>query len=266
MFACDFIFQTAIQNILEFGSKVTTRNDEVLRLTNEIYSFRETPLVSIRRTAWKSALREMEWFLSGSNNIGTLHPTVHKWWKPWINLAGEVAYNYSRQLRKFMGYNGAVDQIQLLIDGITNHPYSRRNVITTWNTSDMVHAPITNCHGTLIQCFVNPEDNTLDMTMCQRSADMMLGVPHNWIQYWAFLLWLAHRTGREVGQLTWFGTDCHIYTPHLDMAKRVVNTKLDLTESPELIYTPTSEDFKAEDFTLSAPYKVIIDEKLEMVV
>ena len=36
----------------------------------------ETPLISVRKTAWKQALQEMEWFLSGSDNIGHLPAAV----------------------------------------------------------------------------------------------------------------------------------------------------------------------------------------------
>src|SRR5690606_12956522 len=112
--------------------------------------FTELPLVTIRKTAVKNALREMEWFLSGSSNINDLHPSVRPWWTPWVDKDGEIKNNYSRQFRK---YGGTLDQISTLIEGMKSHPYSTRNLVTTWNSIEMIDpdTPITNCHGTVIQ-------------------------------------------------------------------------------------------------------------------
>lgn len=248
------------------GDTITTRNSTVKRRVGQQVTFSSTPLVSSRKTAWRSALREMEWFLSGSCNINDLHPSVHPWWQPWADAAGNVCNNYSVQFRAFLGVSGTpVDQIDLLVNGVTSHPYSRRNVITTWNTADMVDGitPITNCHGTVIQAFVDSQ-NRLDLIMYQRSVDLICGLPHNWIQYWAFLQWLAHRGGRQVGRFIWTGGDIHIYGEHLDLAQRILATGE--VAQPELVYTPTSDTFKADDFTLSGPYEPAITEKAVMVV
>ena len=139
-----------------------------------MYTFKSTPLVSTRRTAWLNALREWEWFMSGSNDINNLHEKVHHWWQPWADKEGYINYNYSAQFRGAMGSaldtRGSpieLDQIKYLQDAIKNHPYSRRSVITTWNAADMtaLDCSITNCHGTVIQAFVEPEDNSLHLTI-----------------------------------------------------------------------------------------------------
>ena len=102
--------------------------------------------------------------------------------------------------------------------------------------------------------------------MVQRSADMVLGVPHNWIAQWAVMLWLAYRTGRTPGTVSWLGLDCHIYPDHVDMANRIVKEGLHAVPAPQLVYTPTSEDFKADDFTLDGDYQPLIKENLKMTV
>ena len=261
-------FSIMLEEILTKGSLVLTRNSQTKRYKNLTASFSSTPLLSVRKTAWKNALREMEWFLSGSNNIKDLHPNVHSWWTPWADSKGIINNNYSIQLRSFMGHSGSADSLELLLEGIKHHPFSRRNVITTWNTADMFDkkTPITNCHGSLIQALVEPEDNSLHITMVQRSADMVLGVPHNWIQYWALLLFLASNTGTKPGSLFWHGVDCHIYQDHEQTANSI--TSLDKTniKTPQLIYKPTSSQFKADDFYLEGGYNPIITQKLNMTV
>jgi thymidylate synthase len=260
------------------GAYIKTRNSNTFRVRNFQTTFETTPLICARRTAWKSALREMEWFLSGSNNINDLHPSVHKWWKPWANESGFIHNNYGKQLRSFDGagfgpvkVHNSVDQIQYMIDTLKNNPHSRRNVITTWHTHDMVspNTPITNCHGTVIQAFV--ENGELHITMYQRSADIVLGLPHNWIQYWAFMMWMSVRTGLCAGTLTWIGGDCHIYEDHSELAGHISNVVFDYPNYGKIVpvdlyYIPTSKEFKADDFSLSGDYNPVIKKSPKMIV
>jgi|SRR5581483_5428339 len=273
----DLTYATLIKTILEEGDEIRTRNSNVRRIIGEKVVFNHAPLISVRKTAWKNALREWEWFMSGQSDIRSLHPSVHSWWLPWADENQVVKNNYSEQFRCFVGgiHNHetdsiemiTLDQIEALIDGIKNHPSSRRNVITTWNTAEMFHTqtPITNCHGTVIQAFVDPQ-NRLHLTTYQRSVDVICGLPHNWIQYWAFLLWLAERGGREVGSLIWIGGDVHVYEAHEILAKKIVMEAANVMKTPSLIYDPTSDDFKAEDFKLDCDYSPIITDKAEMIV
>ena len=267
-------YKYILNKIICEGETISGRNGDTESLLGQRLVFYGTPLVSVRRTAWKLALREFEWFLSGSNDINDLHESVRHWWEPWANESGYIHNNYSKQFRDFAGHghNGgarycdSTDQVQYLIDQLKNDPHSRRNVITTWHTHDMVSpkTPITNCHGSMIQVRVN-SSNEIDMIMYQRSADMILGVPHNWIQYHAFMLYLAHQSGRKVGSFTWLGGDCHIYEEHLDIAEEIIDTDTGDVTTPELIYTPTSNDFKADDFKVTG-YKPILKKSPKMVV
>lgn len=269
----DSIYAGLIDNILTNGETIKTRNSVCKRLHSIAYSFSQTPLVSIRKTAWKNALREWEWFMSGSCHVDDLPESVRNWWKPWANEFGLVRYNYSEQFLGSMGAdNREVDQISYLVHGIIKHPYSRRNVITTWNTADMTNTDckITNCHGTVIQAFVS-EDGTLDLTTYQRSADVICGLPHNWIQYWAFLNWLAIRTDKRIGSLNWIGGDIHIYESHIPLARKILDNQYNIVAPiPELHYyisgSDPSWDFKADDFGLRGDYVPLILDKAEMIV
>ena len=270
----DVYFQNLIGNILDYGDAIETRNSKVKRYTNYMCTFHQAPLVSLRRTAWKNALREMEWFLSGSENIKDLHSSVHPWWKPWADEECNVINNYSKQFRRFQGADSGgycveeFDQINYLIGSLKEHPYSRRAIATTWHASDMTSpdTPITNCHGTTIQLFGNT-NGTADMTMYQRSADVMLGLQHNWIQYWALLQYLCARSGRKVGSFTWIGGDCHIYEAHKEAAVELSEAILPSYEKElKLLYTPSDESFKADDFQLDGEYEPLETKKLELIV
>jgi len=261
-------YQDLLGKILGYGSYINSRNSVTKRLGTQMLQFDSTPIITVRKTSWKLALREMEWFLSGSNNINDLHSSVHNWWKPWANEDGTIPNLYGEQLRAFKGKYGFTDQIEYLINNIIKDPYSRRNVISCWNTNDMINKEtnITNCHGSMIQTFIS-SSKVLDLTMYQRSADVMLGVPHNWIQYWALMQYLAHHTGTIVGTFTWLSGDTHIYEDHIPTAIEITKLKLDPNSiNPILTYNPTSDSFKADDFSLIGEYNPIINTKLKMTV
>ena len=247
------------------GGKVTTRNARTFRSLSHQYSFNTAPLVSVRKTPWRLALREWEWFMTGSHNINDLHESVRHWWKPWAVKEIWIPYNYSNQFRHFQGAR-EIDQIAAVVEGIKGHPFSRRNVLTSWNPHDMrrPECPITNCHTSFAQFSVD-NDNKLHYHTIQRSADVIVGLGANWIQSWAFLMWMAHMTGHSVGTMTWSGVDCHIYEAHEQVAIKV-SQAAEPDRRPSLVYSPTSSEFKADDFSLDGPYIPIVTDKVEMIV
>ena len=268
------VYSQLLNKILHGGQLLESRNSKVMGLRNAMIDFGSpAALVTVRKTAWKLALREMEWFLKGSCNINELDKSVRHWWEPWADERGFVANSYGVQFKHSIGHpeqfedNEGFDQVSHTINLLKNDPFSRRNIMTTWNASEMAHpeTPITNCHGTVIQFFGNPDGST-DMTMYQRSCDMLLGVPHNWIQYQALLKYLCHRSGRTPGKFTWIGGDCHIYEKHFSTAQKIAEIKEHKHQSVDLKYTPSGSDFLASDFHIDDVPQPEIVGKLEMVV
>jgi thymidylate synthase len=108
--------------------------------------------------------------------------------------------------------------------------------------------------------------------MVQRSADMVLGVPHNWVQYWAFLMWICKLTDKKIGTFHWHGIDCHIYMDHYNMARRMINefenNKSKLFDIDLCYYNIDKKynKFNYNDFWLSNEYNPIINESLKMTV
>ena len=111
----------------------------------------------------------------------------------------------------------------------------------------------TTCHGTLLQFFVR--DGALGIYHYQRTADMLLGLPHNLMQYWALLLYLARRSGLKVGWIDWQLGDAHIYDDisHTVPAEYIAYRNLPEDYTGDLVYQPSIDDgvFRAADFRLS---------------
>jgi len=255
----DRIYQDLIEQVLKRGDLIETRNHSAYSLIfSESIWFNETPLVTVRKTAWKKALREMEWFLSGDIECPN---ELLDWWRGQLDPDGEYLCGYGHQLRRFFDIPSTFDQIAHLIEGLKHHPYSRRHVITTWNPSEMSkitkindnpNTPST-CHGTILQYFVR--NVKLHVSHYQRSCDILLGAIHNFIQHWALLMWLAKQTGLEVGSMRWLLGDAHVYdeSSHIEVANAIVNCNLyeRTLPPPTLVYHgAVGDEFKASDFEM----------------
>jgi thymidylate synthase len=264
-----------LSTILLEGDVLETRNHSCYSYTDSYtVTFDKTPLVTVRKTAWKFALTEMEWFLSGEAKVPE---KLSKWWIGQTNEVGEYQRGYSQQLRDYTSYNGedrfGFDQIEFLIEALKNHPNSRRLITTTWHPEEMASITSINnnpntpscCHGSLVQYYVR--NGKLKMTVFARSQDVLLGTVHNWIQYWAYLTWLAHRTGYEVGAMTWIFGDAHIYDhpSHVDTARDIIAHSINgYDDGITLEYNPTSEEFKASDFTIKNVPEPIVKSKPQL--
>lgn len=263
MTSANHAYQNLLGDLLRYGDTVHTRNSETLSIVDSMpVIFDTVPLITIRKTAWKMALKEMAWFMSGQSKCPD---ELLSWWDGQLNPDGHYLNGYATQMRnQDIGLSFAFDQIQFLLEGLRNNPNSRRLVMSLWNGYEMAmitevnqnpHCP-TVCHSTLVQLFVR--NGRLYMTSYQRSADVLLGAPHNFCQTWALLLWFAHHSNLRVGTLRWVFGDLHLYSEpsHIKAAKEIVlavpfETNLEMQYN----YSGGTDDhgvplFKAEDFSI----------------
>ena len=258
MTTANSVLHDILDRVINEGKRITTRNSEVYRLPLQSAQFTSLPLVTLKKTAWKKALTEMEWFMSGETKCPEV---LRDWWDGQLNPEGHYLHGYSHQLRYSPRSDGSTfDQIQYILDGLRNNPLSRRLCLTTWNSGDMANITQTNdnpatpssCHLSFAQFYVNP-DKTLDMFVFQRSADLLLGLCHNWVQHFSMLTYFAHHAGLKVGNYSWTGGDCHLYNEpsHIQCAAEIINAHHYIPIRFDLKYTPSEgERFLAKDFSV----------------
>lgn len=156
------------------------------------------------------------------------------------------------------------DQLAFVLSTFMGNTYSARMRMTAWNPNliptDEKIAPwknvatggasLTPCHGDVQFLYRHDEeDNKLKLTvvMYQRSADYMLGVPHNIAQYAFLAHWMAFVTGAEAEELVINYGDVHIYCHHLEDAARQFEIGQVEDSKPVLKLTETSALVKLRD-------------------
>ena len=240
------------------------------------------PLITTKRVYWKTATRELLWFLTGNTNIRPLVLQGVKIWNEWPHVRyvaetgeqvpleefvqriaddeafaarwGDLGPVYGQQWRAWQTEDGRpIDQVARLLDDLKNTPHSRRHIVSAWNVGKVDQMALPPCH-LLFQFYVHePESERpgLSCQLYQRSADLFLGVPFNIASYSLFVLMIAQVLGYEPRDFVHTFGDLHLYSNHLEQAE--LQLTRDPRPLPALRLNPNVTDidsFKFEDFTL----------------
>lgn len=203
----------------------------------------EFPIVTTKKIHWRSIVHELLWFISGDTNISYLKDNNIRIWNEWADEDGNLGKVYGYQWRS---WDGKIDQIKLAIEMLEKNPNSRRNIVTSWNPSDLGEMALPPCHC-LFQFYVS--NAKLSLQLYQRSGDVFLGIPFNISSYALFTHMVANHLGLEPGEFIHTIGDAHIYLNHLEQAK--IQLQRVPHKLPQLILL-NSDIFttRAEDITL----------------
>lgn len=255
------------------------------------------PLLTTKRVYWKTAVREMLWFLSGDTNIRPLLQQGVKIWSEWphqkyeketgeaLPLAdfeqriiddedfaarwGDLGPVYGQQWVNWPRYepvDGGLfrraeqghNQITALIEGLKNNPGSRRHIFTGWNVAELSKMALPPCHMTY-QFHVR-SDGGLSCLLFQRSCDLGLGFAFNIFEAALLTRMIAAQTGLHAHELVWTGGDVHLYLNHAELVtEQLLRTP---SGAPKLRLNRQAEDifsYQFSDFSVEdySPQKAI---------
>ncbi len=280
-----------LARILEHGDRRVDRTGVgTLSCFGEIARFDlskgQVPFLTTKRVYWKTAVKEMLWFLTGGTNIRELLQQNVRIWSDWplaryrkesgedITQAafeqrilddaafaarwGDLGPVYGKQWRRWLGTDGREhDQIAALIDSLRHNPGSRRMLFHGWNVPEVGQMALPPCH--LLYQYHVTSSGRLNGILYQRSADVLLGVPFNWVGAVALQAMLAQQAGLALGEFVWMGGDTHLYLNHQDQAReqlvrapRPLPT-LRLARKPASIDGYTIDDFVVEGYDPHPP-------------
>jgi thymidylate synthase len=235
------------------------------------------PILTTKRVYWKTAIKEMLWFLTGETNIQALLKDNVRIWSDWplaryrresgeevsqqaferriveddafAKEWGDLGPVYGKQWRRWQGPDGRVhDQIAGVIDALRHNPASRRILFHGWNVAEIDRMALPPCH--MVYQF-HVANGRLSCLLFQRSVDVLLGNPFNWVGAVALQAMIAQQCDLDMGEFVWFGGDVHLYLNHLKQAR------LQLTRAPRpfpklvLNRRPASiDEYRIDDFTV----------------
>jgi len=197
----------------------------------------EFPIMTLRRTYWKSALDELLWiWQKKSNRIEDLGSHV---WDEWAGEDGTIGKAYGYQLGvKHQYKEGMFDQVDRVIYDLKNNPASRRILTNIYTFEDLHEMNLYPCAYSMT---FNVSGNTLNGILNQRSQDMLTANNWNVVQYSMLLMMMAQVAGLEAGELVHVIADCHIYDRHIPAVKAMLEKEG--LPAPKVTLDPTVTDF-----------------------
>lgn len=246
------------------------------------------PILTTKKVFWKTAVKEMLWFLTGDTSLRALLRENVRIWTDWPlaryrrecgeNISqdeferrvveddafaakwGDLGPVYGRQWRKWLGADGReYDQVADIVDMLRTNPASRRMLFHAWNPPELAAMALPPCH--MVYQYHVTSDGRLSCLLFQRSCDLLLGAAFNYVGATALQLMLAQQSDLTPGELIWVGGDVHLYLNHLDQAREQITRTprpfptMRLTRRPETIDKYKITDFEVDGYSPHAAIK-----------
>ena len=268
----DQVFMQNIQEILDHGVWDTDQNVrphwedgtpahtiKKFGIVNRYDLQKEFPILTLRRTYWKTAVDELLWiWQKKSNNVHDLKSHI---WDSWADETGSIGKAYGYQLGVKHHYKeGDFDQVDRILYDLKHNPLSRRIMSNIYNHHDLSEMHLYPCAYSMT---FNVSGDTLNGILNQRSQDMLTANSWNVCQYAVLMHMFAQASGLKVGELVHVIADAHIYDRHIPIIKEMIKRETypapKVTLNPEVkdFYEFTTDDFKIEDYQAGQQIKDI---------
>ena len=250
MSRADEIFISNCKDILENGVwdtdlKVRPRWDDgesahtvkKFGIVNRYDLSEEFPILTVRRTYWKSAIDELLWiWQKKSNNVHDLKSHV---WDAWADETGSIGKAYGYQLGVKHRYpGGEMDQVDRVLFDLKHNPASRRIMTNIYNHADLSEMALYPCAYSMT---FNVTGNRLNAILNQRSQDMLTANNWNVVQYAALTCMLAQVSGLKPGEFMHVIADAHIYDRHVPLVQEIIANEP--KPAPRFVIDPAVDDF-----------------------
>ncbi len=207
----------------------------------------EFPILTIRRTYYRSCIDELLWIWQKKSN--DVHELSSHIWDSWADENGSIGKAYGYQLGVKHRYpEGEFDQVDRVLFDLKHNPASRRILTNLYNFSDLHEMALYPCAYSMT---FNVSGNTLNAILNQRSQDMLTANNWNVVQYAVLVHMLAQVSGLEAGELVHVIADCHIYDRHVPLVEQLLEREP--YPAPEFYVNPEVKnfyDFTVDDFRL----------------
>jgi len=231
----------------EDGTSAYTKS--VFGIVNRYDLSKEFPILTLRRTYWKSALDELLWiWQKKSNNVKDLSSHI---WDQWADETGSIGKAYGYQLGiKHKYKEGEFDQVDRVLFDLKNNPNSRRIITNIYNHTDLSEMHLYPCAYSVT---FSVKDGKLNAILNQRSNDFLAANNWNVVQYALLVHIFAKVSGLLPGELLHVIADAHIYDRHIPIIEELISRptfdapKLEIGEITDF-YKVSLDDFKLDNY------------------
>ena len=149
-----------------------------------------------------------------------------------------------------------MDQMDAVLYDLKHNPFSRRIMINLWDIKDLNEMNLQPCCYNIIFNVTDEGGDklVLNMTLNQRSNDILAANNWNICQYAILLMMVAQVSNMIPGKIMHCITDAHIYDRHLDIIKDLIKRptypapKVSLNPDIKDFYDFTTKDLVVEDY------------------
>ena len=161
------------------------------------------------------ALAEVVWIMTGRRDLAFLDYWNRRY-RDFVGPGPELHGAYGYRIRRHLG----VDQLERAYRALEGDQDTRQVVIQIWDSQSDLPAPDGTPADRDVPCNVAAmpklRDGKLEWLQIIRSNDMMLGVPHNFVQFTSLQEILAGWLGAECGSYAQISDSLHVYDSDWD--------------------------------------------------
>ena len=213
----------------------------------------EFPLVTTRKSFYKSAIAEMIGYIRGYDNAADFRRIGTSTWdananenEAWLNnpyrkgdddcglIYGKIGRNFPKP------DGGSIDLLAKIVHDLKNGIDDRGEILTFYHPGAFHMGCLRPCmyshHFSLL-------GDTLYLNSTQRSCDVPLGLNFNMVQVYFLLAIVAQITGKKAGMAYHKIVNAHIYEDQLELMRDVQLTREPLA-IPKLIINPEIKSLK----------------------
>tara|TARA_R110002074_G_scaffold123854_2_gene259954 strand:- start:255 stop:1157 length:903 start_codon:yes stop_codon:yes gene_type:complete len=274
----EYQYLNLINNIIKNGNEINGRNGKTRSLFGTTMRFslenNTMPLLTTKKMAWKTCLKELFWFMRGDTdnrllkqeNVNIWNKNASREFLDSRNLnyrEDDLGPVYGHQWRHFNApyktcddsyKDKGIDQLDNIITMLKDpeKKYSRRLIMSAWNPCQIDEMALPPCH-VLTQFSVNSQ-NELSCSLYQRSGDVGLGVPFNIASYSFLTHILANHCDLKAKEFVHFIGDAHIYNSHKEsLAKQIIRVpynfpKIEIKNHHDNIHDYGMGDIKIKNY------------------
>lgn len=232
-------------------------------IVNRYNLSKEFPIITLRRTAFKSAIDEILWiWQKKSNNVHDLNSHI---WDSWADETGSIGKAYGYQLGiKSVYPEGEFDQVDRVLYDLKHNPQSRRILTNIYNFQDLHEMHLYPCAYSMT---FNVTGNKLNGILNQRSQDTLTANNWNVVQYAVLLHMFAQVSGLDVGEFVHVISDAHIYDRHIPIVEEILKNPqypaptFKMNKDVKNFYDFTVDDFELENYQYTK-----LDKKIEVAI